>query len=156
MENDIYKHRVKQIMTRNVVSLLAESAIEDALTLMMENRISALPVVDSKNHCVGILTSTDLVNLTSDVDDDVKKIDLVDTESHSWLVERLVRTFGKEPVASFIQNEVFTVTEETTLAIAAREMLRNQVHHLPVVDQQNHVVGIISTMDILAEFADGG
>ena len=44
---------------------------------------------------------------------------------------------------------------ETSLAKSAREMLRNRIHHLPVVDHRDHLIGIISTMDILAEFADG-
>jgi CBS domain-containing protein len=31
-------------------------------------------------------------------------------------------------------------------------MLRNRVHHLPVIDEHDHLIGIVSTMDILAEF----
>ena len=47
-----------------------------------------------------------------------------------------------------------TVDVETTIGKATREMLRNQVHHLPIVDIHDHLIGIISTMDILAELAD--
>ena len=58
-------------------------------------------------------------------------------------------------VSTFMSQDVATVTAETSLAKSAREMLRNRIHHLPVVDHRDHLIGIISTMDILAEFADG-
>ena len=142
-------------MTRDVVSLLYTDTIHDALNLMVENRVAALPVVDTRNHCVGILTMTDLIDLTRDVDDDLHHVDLADPTSRRWLMTKLVRAAGDEKVASFMTQDVATVTAETSLAKSAREMLRNRIHHLPVVDHREHLIGIISTMDILAEFADG-
>ena len=49
---------------------------------------------------------------------------------------------------------VTTIDAESTIGRATREMLRNQVHHLPIVDVHDHLIGIVSTMDILAELAD--
>ena len=62
---------------------------------------------------------------------------------------------GSETVQSFMSEAVATVGVDTTIGKATREMLRNRVHHLPVVDAHDKMIGIISTMDILAEFADG-
>ena len=53
------------------------------------------------------------------------------------------------------RNGKVTIDAETTLGKATREMLRNRVHHLPVVDSSDRLIGIVSTMDILSEFADG-
>ena len=142
-------------MTRDVVSLKSADTIHEALTLMVENRVTALPVVDHRDHCVGILTTTDLVDLTRDVDDDVHQMDEVDASSRRWLIEKLSQTMGSETVDSFMSEDVATVTAETTLAKSAREMVRNHIHHLPVVNQHGQLIGILSTMDILAEFADG-
>ena len=47
---------------------------------------------------------------------------------------------------------VVTVDRETPLLDAAGEMLRHRIHHIPVVDEQQHVLGIVSTMDVLAVF----
>ncbi len=155
MGSDIYKKRVKDIMVRDVVTIGAGDTIHEALSLMGENRVSAIPVVDRQNHCIGILSTSDLVDMTRDVDDDLYNLDLVDTTSRRFLLDKLAHSMGSEPVQSFMSEALTTVDGETTLGKATREMLRNQVHHLPVVDSDNHLVGIISTMDVLAEFADG-
>ncbi|MCA9176795.1 MAG: CBS domain-containing protein [Planctomycetales bacterium] len=152
---NIYQRRVREIMSREVVALNTGDTVHDALTLMGENRVSALPVVDKKNHCVGIISTSDLVDMTRDVDDDIYHLDFVDPASRRFLLDKLAHSMGSEKVDSFMSETVATVHAETTLAQATREMLRNRVHHLPVVDQREHLIGIISTMDILAEFADG-
>jgi CBS-domain-containing membrane protein len=153
--DDIYKHRVKDIMSRDVVTISVQDTIHDALTLMGENRVSALPVVDKRDHCVGILSTSDLVDMTRDVDDDLYNLDLVDATSRRFLLDKLAHSMGSEPVQSFMSEAVATVTDETTIARATREMLRNRVHHLPVVDEHEQLIGIVSTIDILSEFADG-
>ena len=155
MRNAQQQRRVKDVMTRDIVSLPAGATIHEALTMMTENRVSALPIVDSRDRCVGIFTTTDLLDLTRDVDDDVHQVDVVDPVSRRLLVDKLLKSLGDEKVSSYMSADVSTVSSETTLAIAARDMLRSQVHHLPVVDDKKRLVGIISTMDILAEFADG-
>lgn len=152
--DNIYQHRIKDVMTRELVTLNAGDSVHDALTLMGENRVSALPVVDRNNHCVGILSTSDLVDMTRDVDDDLFHLDLVDPTSRRFMLDRLTHSMGNETVQSFMSEAVTTVNAETTIARATREMLRNRVHHLPVVDGNDHLIGIISTMDILAEFAD--
>lgn len=151
---DIYKRRVKDIMSRDVVTINAADTVHEALTLMGENRVSALPVVDNHNNCVGILSTSDLVDMTRDMDDDVYQLDLVDPTSRRFLLDKLTHSMGNETVQSFMSEAVATVDAETTIGRATREMLRNQVHHLPIVDIHDHLVGIVSTMDILAEFAD--
>lgn len=153
-DKDIYKRRVKDIMSRDVVTISAADTIHEALTLMGENRVSALPVVDRNNHCVGILSTSDLVDMTRDVDDDVYQLDLVDPTSQRFLLDKLAHSMGSETVQSFMSEAVATVGAETTIGRATQEMLRNQVHHLPIVDVHDHLIGIVSTMDILAELAD--
>ena len=154
-KTDIYKRRVKDIMSRDVVTINAADTIHEALTLMGENRISALPVVDNHNNCVGILSTSDLVDMTRDVDDDVYQLEFVDPTTRRFLLDKLTHSMGSETVQSFMSEAVATIDAETTIGRATREMLRNHIHHLPIVDIHDHLIGIISTMDILAEFADG-
>lgn len=154
-KTDIYKRRVKDIMSRDVVTINAADTIHEALTLMGENRVSALPVVDNHNNCVGILSTSDLVDMTRDVDDDVYQLEFVDPTTRRFLLDKLTHSMGSETVQSFMSESVATIDAETTIGRATREMLRNHIHHLPIVDIHDHLIGIISTMDILAEFADG-
>ena len=155
MAQNIYDKRVKDIMSRDTVTLNAEDTVHEALTLMGENRVSALPVVDRRDRCVGILSTSDLVDMTRDVDEDLKQLDLVDPASQRFLIDKLADSLGSEKVQSYMSESVTTVGMETPIGKAARDMLRNRVHHLPVLDHNERLIGIVSTMDILGEFADG-
>lgn len=154
MGENVYKKRVKEFVTRDTVTLNAEDTIHEALELMGENRVSALPVVDKKNRCIGILSTVDLVDMTRDTEEDLRDLDLVDLTTKRFLVDKLAHSLGNEKVQTFMSESVVTVGMETLIGKATQEMLRNQVHHLPVVDHDEHLIGIISTMDILCEFAD--
>ena len=154
MADNVYQKRVKEFITRDTVTLNAGDSIHEALELMGQNRVSALPVVDKKKRCIGIFSTSDLVDLTRDTDDDLRELDLVDLSTKRFLVDKLAHSFGNEKVETFMSESVVTVGMETLIGRATREMLRNHVHHLPVVDHDNRLIGIISTMDILAEFAD--
>ncbi|MEL6110221.1 MAG: CBS domain-containing protein [Planctomycetota bacterium] len=147
------KHRVHEVMSRDVVCVDVADTIHDALALMSENRVSALPVVDHQNHCIGILSTADLIDMTLDVDDDLYQLDLIDPTSRRFLVDKLAHSLGNESVSAYMTEVVTTIRPTTTLADATGELLRNRIHHLPVVDEKGHLLGIVSTMDILAESA---
>ena len=155
MGENVYDKRVKDIMSRDAVTLNAEDTIHEALKLMGENRVSALPVIDGRNRCVGILSTSDLVDMTRDVDEELQHLDFVDITSQRFLIDKLTESLGGEKVELYMTKSVTTVGLETPIGKAAREMLRNRVHHLPVLDHHDRLMGIVSTMDILGEFADG-
>jgi CBS domain-containing protein len=154
MTDNVFKKRVREIVTRETVTLDAGDTIHDALVMMSENRVSALPVVDKRNRCIGILSAVDLVDLTRDTEEGLRELYDVDLSTKRFLIDQLSSSLGNEMVQTYMSESVVTVGMETLISRAAREMLRNHVHHLPVVDHENHLMGIISTMDILAEFAD--
>lgn len=153
-QQDVYTRSIKEIMNRDVVTINAGGTIHEALILMEENRVSTLPVVDSEDHCVGILSTSDLVDMARDVDEDVYELDHADATSQRYLVEKLIHSMGSESIQSFMSESVSTLEVSATILAAARKMLRDQIHHLPVVDSKNRLVGIVSTMDILGEFVD--
>lgn len=103
---------------------------------------------------MGIVTTTDLVDIVYDMDDDIVHTDPLDPGARRRLVERLASTVGREPVSSYMSEEVTTARDDSTLKGAARLMLKNQVHHLPIVNENDELVGMLSSMDILAEIAD--
>ena len=154
MGDSVYDKRVKEILTRETVKLDAADTIHEALTLMGENRVSALPVVDRKNRCIGILSTADLVDMTRDTDEELRQLDMMDSGTTKILVDKLAHSLGNEKVQAYMTDAVTTVGLETPIARAAREMLRNHVHHLPVVDGDDHLKGILSAMDIVAAVAD--
>jgi CBS domain-containing protein len=147
---------VKELMSSHVVALHSGANMHEALEMMVENRVSALPIVDQEDHCVGIITATDLVELTYDIDADLMEAQTVDPSSRRRLVEKLSAAVGQEPVASYASESVASIAESVTLREAARRMIREQIHHLPVVDSDDRLTGILSAMDIVAAVADDG
>jgi CBS domain-containing protein len=152
---DIYRQRVKDIMTRDIVSIHSDEDVHEALEMMAENRVTTLPVVNRRNKCVGMLSTTDLIELTRDFDDDLYHWERADESSHGDFIAKLSQSVGHERIDSLMTEQVATARLETPVVAAAREMLRNRVHHLPVLDGQERLVGIVSTMDILSSLSDG-
>ena len=154
MADNIYATRVADIMTRDPVTLDTADTIHHALQLMAEHRVSTLPVVNRSDQCVGILSTSDLVDVTRDVEEELIDLETVQPRAQSAVLEKLASTLGSEPVKAYMSESMTTVGVESRIADAARKMLRNRVHHLPVVDHHERLIGIVSTMDILAEFVD--
>ena len=147
------KVKTKDVMSRDVVTVHASDTIHEALDLMVENRVSALPVINGRRHCVGILSTSDMIDMTRDMDSELSEIDEIDG-SRLWIVEKISSGIGREPVSSAMTETVASVTPETPVKETAREMLRHRVHRLPVVDGNQVLVGIVSTMDILSALAE--
>jgi CBS domain-containing protein len=148
--------RVKDLVVRDVVSVRPDDPLNEAVTLMFENRISAVPVVDTRGRCRGILSTTDLIGLLGKLSESPVEPDemnrfaaeIADANQRSARLEQ-------RKVEEVMTRDVITVGLEDTVLAAAREMLRNRVHRLIVVDQHQRVIGILSTMDLLEAFSAG-
>jgi CBS domain-containing protein len=136
-------------MSTHVVTINARDSVHDALELMLENKVSALPVIDHRSRCVGILSSTDFVDVTYDLDEDLSAIE---HESELWwgvLVKNLSQQVGQQSVMDLMTEDVVAVSADNLLTRAAEVMLRERVHRLPVLDGDQRLLGILSSTDIL-------
>lgn len=153
-KTNVYRLRVKDMLTKAVVAVNAEDTVQEALRFMVENRVSALPVVNVNEVCVGILSATDLIGLTRDLNDELSQMDAVEFTPQRLIDQLAEQDFGRRRVHELMTEVVETIGPEATLVEAARAMLRQQVHRLPVVNERRRLIGIISTTDIVAAFAD--
>lgn len=149
------KELVQDVMSRDVVWIDAGASIHEAIQLMADNRISAIPVVSKTGECVGVISTTDLIDLARNLDEDLESFG-ESAEGGNWLVGKLLDDFGRRSVTSVMANPPATIRPEASLGAAARTMLRQRVHRLPVVDASGQLIGIISTMDLLAAGANRG
>jgi len=137
--NRIVSLQVADAMSKNVVWVTARQRMADVATILLKHEISLAPVVDESGYCVGIISATDFLRR-----DGATKLE--ETASHhakpAWQAEDLVGTF--------MTNAVQSIDSHATLLQAAKVMCSQHVHRLPVVDDKGHVVGVISTMDIVA------
>lgn len=155
MSSAISETKVKEFMSKDVVTLHADATVHEALQEFVSNRVSALPIVDNEGSCIAIVTATDLIEITYDIDDDFVHTNTLEAHGRNQLVARLSEAVGNESVLSYATESVASVSEVTSLTKAARMMCREQVHHLPVVSEKG-LIGVISTMDIVAAVADLG
>jgi CBS domain-containing protein len=149
-ENDLSQLKVKQIMESHVISANPKDRVSDALRSMVENRISALPVIDSRGRCVGVISSTDLLQKSLELGEELESLNSTTGLEHELLLEQLQNTgFAEELVQEVMSYTPISVNEESSLAEACSTMMINRIHHLAVVDWNNKLRGIVSTMDIL-------
>lgn len=113
--------RAENGMIYDPVTIRRGRTVKDALDMMHDYHIGGIPVVDEENHLVGIVTNRDL-RFERQLD---KKIDEVMTS------ENLVTTH-----------------QQTDLQAAAEILQQHKIEKLPVVDAENHLVGLITYKDI--------
>ena len=145
----LFQRHVRDAMQTHVVTVNSQDTVHDALERMLENKVSALPVVDHRGHCVGILSSRDFVDMTRELDQDFHD---VGHDSEVWwtgFIRNLSENFGDQSVMDLMTEEVVSVGADELLVAAARTMLNQYVHRLAVIDSQRRLVGIISTTDVL-------
>jgi CBS domain-containing protein len=148
---------LKNVISRDVVYANPQDTLREALAVMVENRVSALPVVDARGCCVGVISVTDLLGVAKDLSDELNALSEAGGLDHEALVERLEHAdLLTEPVQAWMSPEPIAIEIESTIQHAARLMLRNRVHRLVVLDHQRRLMGVVSTMDLLAAYAEGG
>lgn len=115
--------RVSDVMNRGVVQLRASSSLEDAARGLTEHNLSSAPVVDETGRCIGMLSAVDFLQQ---------------------------RANPAGSIRAAMSRSVQCIGWRETLLRAAQVMCVQHVHRLPVIDEAGGVVGIVSTMDIVA------
>lgn len=109
-----------------------ETTIADAINLMIASRVGAVAVVDKDNKVAGIFTERDVL----------KKFSLS----------------GKNPakteIREFMNTPVMMATVHTTPGEALEVMVEKHIRHLPVVDEQTRLLGILSIRNLLQSQVD--
>jgi CBS domain-containing protein len=148
---------LKDVISSDVVYVSPQDTLREALAVMVENHVSALPVVDARQLCVGVISVTDLMGVAKDLSDELNALTEVGGLDHEALVEQLEHAdLLTEPVQAWMSADPITIKIDSTIQHAAELMLRNRVHRLVVLDDQRHVAGVVSTMDLLAAFVERG
>ncbi|MBX6424586.1 MAG: CBS domain-containing protein [Variibacter sp.] len=143
--------KAADVMVRDVVTIRPDSGVQDAARLLLENRISGLPVVDDEGRLVGIVSEGDLM----------RRPEAGTEPRHSWWLElvtpneALAREFTKthaRKVADVMTRAVITAAPETPLGEIARLLEKHRIKRVPVV-QDGRVVGIVSRANLLQALA---
>ncbi len=118
---------VGRLMSAGCITVSPGTPVETAAETLLERNIGSLVVVDDDNQLQGILTSTDFVRIVRDNDPS-----------------------DETTVGEHMTEHVVSVTAQDSIRDAADKLTTYHIHHLPVVDDEEGVIGMLSTTDLTA------
>jgi CBS domain-containing protein len=142
---------VKEVMTSPVISVPSDGSISQAIQLMLQHRISGLPVVDKDGHLVGIVTEGDFLRRAETGTQRQRPRWLEFLIGPGRLADEYTRTHGRK-VHDVMTAEPVTVTEETPIEEVVQIMEKHRIKRLPVV-RGDDLVGIVSRANMLHALA---
>lgn len=137
----------REVMTPNPIAVAATTTVEDCARLLLEKRISAVPVVDAGNGVIGIVSEGDLI----------RRREAGTERRYSWWLElvsdpqTMARDFvksGGHKVSDVMTRQVVSVSEETPLAAIAGILEKHRIKRVPVM-RAGKLVGIVSRADLV-------
>lgn len=138
------------IMSRDIVTVRATTALPEAWKLLRHHRIKALPVVDDAHHVIGILTLVDFMKHA--------RLDGYETvDGRLGKLLRSVRGTGDKPrhVGQIMSTQVRAVQAGTHIVELVSQLSDEGMHHIPVIDHEHKLTGIVTQSDIIAALYRG-
>ncbi len=141
---------VSEVMTRDVTSVSMNKTVSEVWKLMLEKHLKAVPVVDPSGSVVGILTDEDLLERAG-----VQQRLSVAIRLDQADIEQELRSLETSPrrAKEVMTHPVITIAESDTLGTAAAKMAKAGLKRLPVVNDADRLVGMLSRLDVLREVA---
>lgn len=115
--------KVRDVMSRHVVEVNANLTMPEAAEAFSQGDVNSAPVVDDRERCVGMLSAADFI--------------------------KRERPQSSHLVSDYMSASPRSVPADESLLNAARMMLKEHIHHLPVLEDERPI-GVISTMDLVA------
>ncbi|MGD1836608.1 MAG: CBS domain-containing protein [Nitrososphaeraceae archaeon] len=141
-------NKVKDYMTIPVFSISKNELVNEAIRLLLENKVSRLLVIKN-DRAVGIITGRDLMPISSLVSSGFEKYktNLFNSDISTMGIKGFIL------VEDIMRNSLITVMSNNDLADAAKIMIRNRISGIPVVDKNEKVNGIVTKTDIVRAFS---
>ena len=118
---------VARLMSTALHTVTPDTLVEDAAQLILDNNISSVVVVDEDNRLEGILTTTDFVDIVAKS-----------------------QPKAQTTVERYMTTDVITAGAQDSIVAVAESMTEHGFHHMPVVDEEEGVIGMLSTTDLTA------
>jgi CBS domain-containing protein len=143
--------RAIDVMVRDVVTVHPDTDISEAIKLLSEHDVSALPVVDKQSHLLGIISEADLIHRIE-----------IGTEKHrpwwieavtgaSALAEDFAKSHGKK-VEELMTRDVVSATEDAPLSEIAAMFERKRIKRVPIT-RGGKLVGVVSQSNLIQALA---
>jgi len=141
---------VDELMTRSPVCVREDVSSDVLTTIFVERGISGAPVVDADGHLLGMVTITDLVKDRYDQFEDADSFAGAVVDGKLWgLHVSSGAGSARRTAGELMTPGAVVITEGRPASEAAALMARHRVKRLPVVDDADRVVGVLSSLDLM-------
>lgn len=142
---------VETIMTKQVITVQEDATIETCAHILSTNRLSGLPVVNDTGKLVGIVTEGDLIRRKTDVQTPAYLEFLggiIYLDNPNKFFEDVKKTMGLY-VHEIMSTELITIHPDDTVEKAANLLVHHKIKRLPVLDDEDQLIGIVARKDIM-------
>jgi CBS domain-containing protein len=143
--------KAADVMVTDVITVRPEMTVQEVAEILLDNRISAVPVVDADGHLIGIVSEGDLI----------RRAEIGTDKRRSWWLNLLtlpeirasefVKSHARK-VADVMTQRVITATEDASLGEIATLLEKHGIKRVPIV-RGDRVVGLVSRANLLQAFA---
>jgi CBS domain-containing protein len=153
---------IKEIMTKNVLTLNPDDTLAEAVKFFSKNKIGGAPVVDNDNKLMGIVTESDIIKVLKTK---TTRLEMVFPSSHSLgltfqesivykEIQDAFEDIGQMTIGEIMTKKVISSTPNQPLEEIAPSLLKDHVKRIPIVDE-GQVVGIVTRRDIIKGLISG-
>jgi CBS domain-containing protein len=119
---------VKHMMLTNVITVSASMTVKETIEILYNKHIGCVVSIDEDKKCIGIFTERDAIRLVA------KNVDL------------------NQPLGNVMTKNVITIPEDSSINAVKRTIQTHSIRHLPVVNQEDRLVGLLSVRALMDQF----
>ena len=120
--------QVKHMMLTNVITASPSMTVKETIEILYEKHIGCVVTIDEDKKCIGIFTERDAIRLVA------KNVDL------------------DQPLGNLMTKNVITIQEDSSINEVRRTIQTHSIRHLPVVNQEDRLVGLLSVRALMDQF----
>ena len=148
--------RVRDLMTTQVITVKPTDTVRQAVIKMALDNVTGAPVVDNRNHVLGVISQTDILQLIlkyqDKLDEEIHSEHLLsqpmDTDNQSADMTLINKEFSGMKVEDIMVRSTPYTTPDAEIVEALRMMMKMDVNRLPVLEQ-GILVGTVSRSDVI-------
>ena len=151
--------KVKDAMEKNVIKFHVDDKISDVAQQLRDNKISGAPIVDDDNKVIGIVSEGDIMRLLEVHSPRLNLIlpsplDLIELPIRmKYEMDEIAEDMNRAAsvlIGEIMTKNVYTIKEDDDISDAAQFMDTHSVNRLPVVDDEDKLIGIITRGDLIS------
>ena len=137
-----------QVVERKTKTVSPGTPISEVITIMLENHFDMVPVIVGK-EVVGIITSTDLIKVFLKITKTLQRLYSNMDDSLPLIGANPLYEWASRTVRDIMTKRIISLTPQDEFFLAIDIMQEKEIRHMPIIDEQGRMQGIISDRDIL-------